>query len=155
MAISFIDAATIPYVSTFLFVFAVVFGLLSYSKVGGFDKRVSAAIALVIALFSMAYEPLVTMLSTWMPLAVGLLVILFFIAFIGKVLGGSDDPTKQKDTLPILIGLGFSLIILSLVSDRLLAYLPSGIDPSLILWGVGILVVVLFFWYVYKTKEPV
>src|SRR3989344_27527 len=122
--ISFIDPATLPFVSTFLFVFAVVFGLLTYSKVGGFDKRVSGAIAAAIGLFSMAYEPLVTSLTQYMPIAVGLLVILFFVAFIQKVLGGGGE--TKKDTFPIIIALGISLVLLGMFSDRLAFYLPTG-----------------------------
>ncbi|HLC67369.1 MAG TPA: hypothetical protein VJI12_00640 [archaeon] len=147
--ISFIDPATLPFVSTFLFVFAVVFGLLTYSKVGGFDKRVSGAIAAAIGLFSMAYEPLVTSLTQYMPIAVGLLVILFFVAFIQKVLGGGEN----KDYFPLIIALGISLVLLGMFSDRLVGYLPYGIDVNMVLWGVGIVAVLLFFWFIYKTKN--
>jgi len=151
--ISFLDAGTLPFVSTFLFVFAVVFGLLSYSKVGGFDKRVNGAIALAIGLFSMAYEPLVTTLTQVMPLAVGLLVVLFFVAFVQKVLGGSNDPNKKSDYFPLIIALGILLVLLGMFSDQLVAYLPAGLDVNMVLWGAGILAVVLFFWFIYKTKE--
>ncbi len=148
--IGFLDPATVAQVSTFLFVFGTVFGLMTYSKLLEFDKRVNAMISLAIAFFAMVYEPLVVNLSTYMPIAAGIIAVLFFVMLIKKVLGGEK---KERDTFPILIALGIMLILLGVFSDALIPLLPSGISPDNILWLAGILIVILFFWYIYKTKN--
>lgn len=147
--LSFLDPAIVPFFSTFLFVFAVVFGLLSVAKIG-FDKRVNAALAIAIAFFASIYEPLVTMLTQYMPIAIGLLIVIFFVVFIKKVLGGEG---KDGDNLPILIAIGLLMLLLAMFSDRIVAVLPYGADPNMVLWGIGILFVILFFWFVYKQKN--
>jgi hypothetical protein len=149
MAIAFIDAALLPQVSTFLFVFAMVFGVLTYSKMGDFSKNINGVLAIAIAFFAILYEPLVIGLTEYMPIAVGLLVVLFFAALVKKVLGGGKD---IKDTFPLIIALGILLLLLGLFSDQLAAYLPAGFDAGNVLWIIGIVVVVLFFWFIYKYK---
>jgi len=37
--------------------------------------------------------------------------------------------------------------------QNLTSFLPAGMDPQSVLWGVGIIIAVLFFWLIYKTKE--
>ena len=147
--ISFIDAATMSLISTFLFVFAVVFGLLVYSKVADFSRRINAIIALAVGFFAIMYEPLVTGLTEFMPIAVGILIVLFFAAFIKKVLGGGD----VKDSFPIIVVLGILLLLMGLFSDRVAVFLPAGLDANSFLWIVGIVIAVLFFWFIYKYKS--
>lgn len=142
----FLDPSIIPVVSTFFFVFAVVFGLLVSSKVGEFGKRINAIIALAVAAFSTTYQPLVSLLQDMIPFATIVLIILFFIVFLKKIAGGG----RGTDFLPIVVVLGILLLILTVVSDRLTPFIPSGFDTTNVLWIVGILVVILFFFAVYK-----
>jgi hypothetical protein len=146
--ISFIDPAAAPYLSTFLFIFAVVFGLLSYAKVGDFGKRINAIIALAFALFSVFYQPLVLGLQQWLPIAVILMIILFFIIFVKRMFASE----KTGDTFPMAIALATLLIVFSVVGDKVLGFLPSGFDLNNMAWIVGIIIVILFFWTIYNYK---
>jgi hypothetical protein len=156
MAISFLPADTVPYVSTFLFVFAVVFGLLSYAKVfvkdDKPDRRINGAIALAIALFSIAYPPLVKGLTLYMPLAIAVLIPLFFIVFVKKVI--EEDKGKQAtDTFPLIVSLIILGMLVYVFEDQIRLLVPLGIDPSAFIWLGGITVSLLFFWLVYKSKK--
>src|SRR3989344_2337482 len=133
--IPFIDAATVPYVGTFLLVFAVVYGLLSFagsgkSKFLGFDKRVNAIIAVVFAFFAVMYQPLVLGLQEFMPFAIVGLIVIFFAMFIKKLFGGSGS----HDTFPQVVSLGILLILLGVFRNDLVQFLPSGFDVNNMLW---------------------
>ncbi len=147
--VTFISPDVLPFVSTFLFVFALVFGLLSYSKIGEFNKKVNALIALAIAGFSVLYEPLVLTLSQYMPIAAAVLIVLFFIALVKKIFEGKE---KAKDTFPMLVSVAILLLLFGTFADRFVAFIPGGFDPSLVLWVIGIIFVLLFFWLIYKYK---
>ena len=142
-----IDPAVLPVVSTFLFVFAIVFGLLSYSGVGNFSKRINAVIALAIAIFSTLYEPLVAGLQELIPFATILLIILFFIVFIKKIVGGNNT-----DAFPVIATIALLLLVLMVVGDRLAPFLPAGTDTTGALWAIGIIAVLMFFYAIYKQK---
>ena len=57
----------LPQIASFLFVFALIYGLLVYVKI--LPKNSSAIIAVVIALFSVLYSPVVSMLYDVLPIA--------------------------------------------------------------------------------------
>ena len=150
--ITLIDPAWVPYFSTFLFVFALIFGLLSYSKVGDFNKRVNALLALAIAGFSVLYEPLVVTLSQYIPIAASVLIIVFFLALVKKIFEGKDSK-QAKDYFPLIVVIAILFLLLIAFADVFLAFLPGNFDSSVVLWGVGIVFVLLFFWLVYKTGD--
>ncbi|MFA4819798.1 MAG: hypothetical protein WC613_02445 [Candidatus Aenigmatarchaeota archaeon] len=152
MAITLIDPAVMPFISTFLFVFALIFGLLSYSKIGEFNKKVNALLALAIAGFSVMYEPLVLGMQQYMPIAAAVLIVVFFFALIRKIFGKKEGD-KDGDTVPLIITLGVLLLLMAAFGQNLTSFLPAGMDIQAVLWGVGIIVVVLFFWLIYKTPE--
>lgn len=154
MALEFISPEHVPFLSTFLLVFAVVFGLLAVSKAAGMDRRVNAVIALSIAMFSSFYRPLVDGLQQYMPLLVAALIIVFFAVLLKKVFQ-RDDEKKHVDAFPIIIALGLLLVVLIVISDSFVALMPAGSDPSTILWIIGFVVVVLFFWAAYKIEKGV
>lgn len=145
----FLDPSMTPFVSTFLFVFAVVFGLLVYSKVGNFDRKVNAIIALAIALFSTLYEPLVASLQEFMPLAVVLLIVLFFVIFLKKIV----TPKEKEDAFPLAAALAILLLLFGVLGDKITRYIPVSIDPITFAWIAGILLVVLFFVAIYQQKQ--
>ena len=150
--ITLIDPAWVPYFSTFLFVFALIFGLLSYSKVGDFNKRVNALLALAIAGFSVLYEPLVVTLSQYIPIAASVLIIVFFLALVKKIFEGKDSK-QAKDYFPLIVVIAILFLLLIAFADVFLAFLPGNFDASVVLWGIGIVFVLLFFWLVYKTGD--
>ena len=90
--ISFIDAMYVPYIAAFLFVFAVIFGVLNYAKTLGFSRNVNGALAAVIAFFATAYEPFVFGMQEYMPIIAGLFIIIFFIMFLKKVMRNESGP---------------------------------------------------------------
>ena len=149
MAEIFIDAAAVPFIGSFLFVFAIVFGLLSYSKMG-FSKNVNVIIAMVFGLFSAVYEPFRTGLFNVLPILVIPLVILFFMVFIKKIF----EPKKGKeefDAFPPVLLLAISLALLGALWDRI-GFTFLGISSSNVLWILGITVVLIFFMAVYYHK---
>lgn len=152
MAISLIDPGVLPFVSTFLFVFALIFGLLSYSKIGEFNKKVNALLALAIAGFSVMYEPLVLGMQQYMPIAAAVLIVVFFFALLKKIFGKKEGD-KGGDMVPLIITLAVLLLLMVAFGQNLTSFLPAGMDPQSLLWGVGIIIAVLFFWLIYKTKE--
>ena len=151
MPLDIIDPTIAPFVATFLLVFAVVFGLLSYSKMMNFDMRVNALVALAFGLFSIFYPPLVESLYQFMPVVTIALIVLFFLVFIKKIFEEKEEG-KQKDTLPTVIALGVMLLVLSIIGGRIEPYLPAGIDLNNLFWIVGILVVIMIFWGIYKYR---
>ena len=152
MAISLIDPVVMPFISTFLFVFALIFGLLSYSKIGEFNKKVNALLALAIAGFSVMYEPLVLGMQQYMPIAAAVLIVVFFFSLLKKIFGKKEGD-KAGDTVPLIITLAVLLLLMVAFGQNLTSFLPAGMDPQSVLWGVGIIIAVLFFWLIYKTKE--
>lgn len=161
MAISIIDPIFLPYMSTFFFVFALVFGLLSYVKTEDkdkhkstmFNKKVNALLALAIAAFAVMYEPLVLGLQQYLPIAAAVFIVLFFVMFIKNALGGGKDDKQPKSNFPTIVALAIMLALLGISYTSLTPYIPTGIDPSNVFWGIGILVAILFFWMIYKIKD--
>jgi len=146
---TFIDPSQIPFISTFLLVFAIVFGLLTYSTFMKLDKRVNALIALAVAMFSVFYEPLVVSLNQFMPIVVIVLIVLFFVAFIKKIF----EEKESKDKFPMVITIGILLLVLGVIGDRLAPFIPAGVDPTAVFWIIGLVFVLLFFWAAYKHPE--
>lgn len=160
MAITIIDPAAVPFVSTFFFVFALVFGLLSFSKlfmkkdregnpVGEEPRKINALLALAIAGFSVLSEQLVATLSQYIPVAASLLIIVFFLALVKKIFEGKKD--SKKDYFPLIMAIAIMFLLLIAFSDIFLTFLPGDFDPSIVLWVIGIVFVILFFWLIYKT----
>ncbi|MCX6815659.1 MAG: hypothetical protein NT120_02315, partial [Candidatus Aenigmarchaeota archaeon] len=130
---------------------AVVFGLLSYSDFLKFDKRVNIIIALAVAAFAAIYEPFVTGLQTYMPVAAILLIILFFFVFVKKVFEKGKDKAPT-DFLPIIVILAVLILIFGAFGAGLASFVPAGVDPTTVMWAVGIVIVILFFWAAYKYR---
>ena len=143
--VEFIDPTMLPVIAAFLFVFAVVFGALSYAKVLGEQRKVNVIIAMAFAIFAVLFEPFVFGLQTVLPFAVIGIVIIFFILFLKKVFGGGD----KIDAWPIATSLIFALLLLGIFWDQIGFSVP-GIDSTNMLWLVGILIVLLIFYVTYQ-----
>jgi preprotein translocase subunit SecG len=165
MALEFLDPTLTPYAAAFLLVFAIVFGLLSVAKhekrdkqgnvvesTPLFDRKVNAIIALAFGLFSVLYEPFVTGLQTFLPLATIFLLIVFFIIFLKRVFGGGKEGEKS-DTLPIAVTLAVLLIVMTALGDQIVAMLPINIESTTLLWLSGLLIIILLFYAVYSRPE--
>lgn len=145
---AFLDPTLTPYFAAFLFVFAIVFGLLSVSKL--MDKRVNAIIAVAFGLFAVLYEPFVTGLQVFLPIATIFLIIVFFIVFLKKVFG---EKKEKSDTLPIAVTLAVLLGAMSVLGDELALLLPIGIEPIMFVWLSGLVIIILIFAAVWSRKE--
>ena len=140
-----IDPTLLPFIAAFLFVFAVVFGALSYANVLGGQRKVNVIIALAFAIFAVLFEPFVASLQTVLPFAVIAIVIIFFILFLKKVFGGGD----KIDAWPIATSLIFALLLLGIFWGQFGFSLP-GLDPTNVLWLIGIIIVLLIFYVAYQ-----
>lgn len=156
MALEFIDPELIPYMASFLFTFAVVYGLLIITGVftdaqGKKNTNVITVIALVFAIFSILYEPYVTILYTVMPIATAILIILFFIYLVNEM----RKKTKGAP-LPVLGVLTLLLIVLAVTWSDIEAYLPADFASEDTLWIIGIVVVLIMFWLAWsgQSSEP-
>lgn len=150
MALEFvIDSALLPFLGAFLFVFAVVYGLLSYAKMFGFPKNVNAAIALVFGIFAASFEPFRTGLFGVLPLLVIPLVILFFMVFVKEIFKSKKD--EEFDAFPPVVLLGISLILLAVFWPALNIQ-AEALSSENILWLVAIIIVVIFFITIYYHK---
>ncbi len=149
-----IDAAMLPVATTFLFVFALVFGLLTSLGEQKFFKnnKVNAAIAAVFGIFSATYAPLVEILQQYIPIAALLLIVVFFIAFVKKSLGGKGGSSGDK--LPMMVTLAMLLLIIGVFWNDIARFLPVSVDSTVALWVIGIIVILMIFWGAYKHSPP-
>ena len=114
---------TDTFLITFLFVFAVVFGVLSLGNV--FKNRiVNGIVSLAIALFASSYQPFVSMLFTYLPGVTGLFIVMFFIAFMLELFGLRKERKQTGET--IMVG-GIVLLVLLTVGYQALTMLDMEI----------------------------
>ena len=156
MPIPFLDLTLTPFFITLIFIFAVVYGALGAAGVFK-QKGVNVAIAIAFALFAASYQPLVSGLQQFLPIAAIIIILLFFVLLVKKVFGG-DDENKGKsqtfDSVPLAIGLGLALIVLGAVWRDVASLLPSGISPANALWLIAVVVVLIIFLAIYRHQEP-
>ena len=146
----FIESEFLPSITAFLFVFAVIYGLLAKANLfGGINTRVAAIIALVVAFFTVMYEPFVSYMQDFMPIAALILIFLFFIVLIQNVIGGKAE---AADSLPIVVVLAVLLLVVGLLWDNLAIRLP-GITSENLLWLIGIVIISMIFIAVYKHPK--
>ncbi len=148
MTLAFIDPATLPFVGAFIFVFAVVFGGLTYTGVLGGNKNVNVLISIAFAIFAVLYEPFVASLQAYIPFAAVVMVIAFFILFLKKV--SATGSGERSDAWPALALLAFAMILLGAFWDKIGFSMP-GISSENMLWLIGIAIIALIFWVAYKT----
>ncbi len=133
----------------FLFMFAVVYGLLAIAKI--FGDRINAVIAIVFGLFAAFYGPFALFLWIFMPIASIILLVVFFIVFLKKVFS-SDEEKKTIDLVPLMVIMGIFLLIIGIFWQQL----PLGLTQlasSNLLWLVGLIIIVILFWAAYKTDN--
>ncbi len=148
MALTFsLNADQLAFMTTFLFVFAIIYALLLKAKVIEY-KNANIIIAAAIALFASLYQPLVNALQVFLPIAAIILVILFFIVFVKSLIGG------EEDAIPLLAVLVIALLLLGVFWGNIVALLPMPLwlASDAIIWIIGIVIILLIFLVVYKHK---
>jgi len=135
----------------FLFVLAVVFGVLRISDIFR-NPAVEMVISLAIAYFAATYEPFVSVLFTYLPNVTWFFIAIFFILFLLEAFGlrkaGADYEEKAITTgviLLVLFGIGVSGL------EGLKVEIPFVGGGENLAFLSGIILLVLLFWYVYKS----
>lgn len=153
MVLEILDTALMPFMATFIFIFAIVLGLLTSTAIFK-NKQVNVAIAFVFAVFAASYAPLVQGLQDYIPIAVIIFIVLFFVVLIKKAVAGSG---QDKDYVLPAISLVILLVLLGVFWDELQYFLPIGLDPMSALWLIGTAIVVIILLLAYKhgkAKSP-
>ncbi|MCK4730278.1 MAG: hypothetical protein KAT28_03075 [Candidatus Aenigmarchaeota archaeon] len=143
----------IYYIIPLIFTFALVFGVLSISRIFN-KKEVNVLIALSMAMFSLISEAYVTLLYSWLPYLCILFIILFVFVLLKNLLFEEKDGTKSAATWEMLIAIGILFLVFMSVYQSI--PLPSGsmISSDDILLIAGIVFVVLILSVGGKLKWP-
>ena len=145
----FLESELLPLVTSFLFVFALVYALLVYSKLFPESRNAAALISLVIAFFAVMYSPFVSYMQSFLPLVALLLVLLFFIVLVKRLL---IEKAEIKDAWPAVVMLAAVLLVVGLLWDKIALSVP-GITSENLLWIIGIFIIILIFIAVYKHEK--
>ena len=112
------EAGVFAYLLPFLFIFAVVFGILNKTKVLGEAKGVQATIALALGLLSLQFDYVSNFFSIFLPYAgIGIEVLLIGVILMGLMYDEDSDNNWVKT---VFFGLGFIIfivIITTAISD--------------------------------------
>jgi len=112
------DAGVFAYLLPFLFIFAVVFGILNKTKVLGDSKGVQATIALALGLLSLQFDYVSNFFSIFMPYTgVGIAVLLVAVILMGLLYNEEDDSNWVRY---VFFGLGaviFLVVVVTSISD--------------------------------------
>lgn len=143
-------------VATFLFIFAVVYGLLGMANILK-SKRADAIIALVFGAVAASQGYAVSFFKELLPLAAIVLGILFIVGFIKKLfLEGNGNNQGEKDYLPLVVILAVLVLILAETGDMLKPILSStiGLENGLFLIGFFALILIFYAsWEKIKDSE--
>jgi len=136
----------------FLFVLAIIYGLLSMVNVFKGKKSVNFIISLVFAFFAAGYQPFVNFFFAEFGLILWAFVIIFFIAFILEAIGlrGKKKIAPGKEDLPMVLG-GILVLILVTVGFGYFSDFDIpiiGTENLLIL--IGVFLLLLMFYYAYE-----
>ena len=141
-----------------LFVFAVVYGLLNILKVFGDSKRISTAIALVVAFFVTGYSG--QALSTFFinlfggasMIIAGILVVLLFLAMVGYT-PADLQKGKKAAVLIVLVIIGVVLWLLSTGAAQGFG-MTMLLSPDVIAMILVLVVIIMAVWAIVSEKEP-
>lgn len=133
----------------FLFVLAVVYGALDYSNV--FKKNsVKSLVSLAIAFFALTSQFVIDFIYGILPYAVILFVIVFFLAFIARLVGGKGKERKIDWSLAMIVIILFLIFLASYGEDIVTSLLPS-MPVENFMYAVGLILILLIFYAVYKN----
>ncbi|HLC51244.1 MAG TPA: hypothetical protein VJH90_02620 [archaeon] len=132
----------------FLFTFAIVLGALELSKV--FRHGINVVLAISMGLFAVSYAPFLVLLNAYLPTAIWIFIVLFFIAFVLRIFGfkpGGID-LNPVETL-VWSGAAFFLLLsvgwMFLQTARI-TQIPIFGDPSNLIFLLGLLFIIILFW---------
>ena len=124
----------------FLFVFAIVFGVLEVSKVFK-NKAIMAIIAFVIAFFAVSNVGFLALLNTFLPVLIWIFVGLFILVFIFRLLGRETGRDRTMTT----IAAGIIMMLFVLFGAFLIPEVPIiGKQNLLIITGLFFLILIFY-----------
>ncbi len=143
------DYGVFAYVLPFLLIFAVVFGILSKTKVLGDNKGVQATISLAIGLLALQFDYVSNFFATITPyFGIGLIILLCGIILMGLIYKDGD---KTGWLEKVFFGLGaliFLIVVITSISDSQLtgAYQFSEYWPAITAAVILLLLLALIIW---------
>ncbi len=133
----------------FLFVLAVVYGALDYANV--FKKNsVKGLVSLAIAFFALTSQFVIDFIYGVLPYAVILFVVVFFLAFIARLVGGKGKERKIDWSLAMIVIILLLIFLASYGEDLVTSFLPS-MPVENFMYAVGLVLILLIFYAVYKN----
>jgi len=147
-----IPELTMQFVIPFMFVLAIVFGILRIGKVFSGNTAVEMIIAIVIAFFSATYQPFITILFQFLPTITWFFIAMFFILFILEITGVRGKRGENKKNVMIY---GILLLLLfSIVASRS-DIIPtfSYISTDDLILTIGIIFIIAIFYNAYNIQE--
>lgn len=146
----------LSYPVTFVFVFAVTFGLLEFvskKNQGGFlPSKVNVLLALVFSMVAIAYQPILSFIWSILPIATVLFAVIFFAIFLINVFGGEKNAVEDT-TVPTIV-LGLLLLVIGTLWNKFIPALNLPyINRGDLLWIIGLVIVGIVFFSAYKSKS--
>ena len=138
------------FIIPFLFVLAVVFGVLRISKAFKGNAAVEVIISLVIAFFSATFPPFTATLFNILPSITMFFIAMFFLVFILEIIGVRGKGRGEPVTNIIIYGI-LILVLFTIVASHseLIPNLGIISQDDLVL-GVGLIFVIAIFWAAFK-----
>jgi len=141
----------------FLFILAVVFGVLRLSKVFE-NPGIELLIALALSFFAAQNPTFVELLFAQIGNITTFFIILFFLAFLGELFGFRKSAKAGEHENALMIQGALLFIVLSvgfLIADQLPTIpIAGGITGQMLVFIVAILFVLGIFWSAFKVGEP-
>ncbi|MFZ3077552.1 MAG: hypothetical protein WA139_03795 [Candidatus Aenigmatarchaeota archaeon] len=138
------------FIIPFLFVLAVVFGVLRISKAFKGNAAVEVIISLVIAFFSATYSPFTSMLFNILPSITMFFIAMFFIVFVLEIVGVRGNRGGNYVTNLIIYGILILVLFTIVASHSELIPNLGIISPDDLVLGVGLIFVISIFWAAFK-----
>ncbi len=137
------------FVIPFLFVLAVVFGVLRISKAFRGNAAVEVIISLVIAFFAATFPPFTSVLFSILPTITMFFIAMFFIVFVLEIIGVRGRPSDRPENI---IFYGILLLILFVILANHSNLIPNLgiISTSDLALGVGLVFILSIFWAAFK-----
>ena len=153
----FVIEPTMQFMIPFLFVLAIVLGVLELS-LKDWSKPVKVVLSVAIAFFATSYQPFVSALWSYLPNITWFFIIMFFIAFIMELFGIRKAGTRASPESMMIQG---AILFILLATGYMIIQEFPGVQvpfiggPENLLLLVGIFFVLAIFWTAFKIGSGV
>jgi hypothetical protein len=153
MAAFLLPSLEINFLVPFLFLLAIVFGVLELASPIK-NRAVNTIISLAIALFAASYGPFLALLWGYLPSITWFFIVMFFLAFVMELFGLRKKGINPEDHASNMVALGAVFFILISVGWSVLQQFPVSI-PILgggqnLLLLLGLIFLMGLFWGAFK-----